>query len=216
MSLERAEFQNPPLRELLLKLSVTFKVLYISPPMPVKIQSTLFKKVQQDGESYQTELEIHKEQLNLLSSDENPEWMEISFEEALQYSDDEWGPTGYISNEITPPVTNAKTKRKFSDMKSSNTRIYSQSGTFLPSDQSAEDKDDEDGTEGEDEDDEDYDEENDEENDQPPLSRRRLDWRYALVWESSSDYHCCVYANLIFFDYSTVFWGFFIFLFLLR
>jgi hypothetical protein len=40
MMLEVAEFQDPPLLELLLKLSVTFKVLNISPPTSVKIQST--------------------------------------------------------------------------------------------------------------------------------------------------------------------------------
>ena len=173
-TIERAEFQNPPLLNLLLKLSVAFKVLYIPPPKSNKIGPPA-KKAQRDGESYQTELENYNEELNFLNSDEDPEWMEIYFEEALQIPYDAWGPIGYISNETTPPVANAKTKRKFSDMKSSNTRIYSQSGTFLPSDQSAEDKDDEEGTEDEDEEDEDYDEENEEENDQPPLSRRRLD-----------------------------------------
>ena len=173
VTIERAKFQNPPLLNLLLKLSVTFKVLYISPPTSVKIQST-FSKGQQAGESYQTELENYKQELKLLNSDEDPEWMENYLEEALQIPYDAWGPIGYISNEITPPVANAKTKRKFSDIMSSNTR-YSQGGTFLPSDQSAEADEVQDATEDEDEDDEDYDEENDEENDQPPLSRRRLD-----------------------------------------
>ena len=173
-TIERAEFQNPPLLNLLLKLSVAFKVLYIPPPKSDKIGPPA-KKAQRAGESYQTELENYNEELKFMNSDEDPEWMENYFEEALQIPYDAWGPIGYISNEIAPPVANAKTKRKFSDMISSNTR-YSQGGTFLPSDQSADDEDDEDAAEDEDEDDdEDYDEENDEENDQPPLSRRRFD-----------------------------------------
>ena len=46
-----------------------------------------------------------------LNSDDDSNWMEVSFE-ALEYLDNEWGPTGYISNEMTPPV--AMTKWKFS------------------------------------------------------------------------------------------------------
>ena len=171
---EKAEFQNSALLELLLKLSDTFKVLYISPPTSVKIQST-FKKAQRAGESYQTELEDYKEELKLLNSDDDPNWMEVYFKASLQFSENEWGPAGYISNQIIPPASSTKTKRKFSDMVSSNTR-HSQGGTFLPSDQSAEEDEVQDATEDEDdEDDEDYDEENDEENDQPRTSRRRLD-----------------------------------------
>ena len=177
MMLEKAKFQNSPLLNLLLLISVTFKVLYISPPTSVKIQST-FNKAQQAGESFQTELENYKEELKLLNSDHDPKWMEVYFEKALEFRDVEWGPTGYISNKMTPPVANVQTKRKFSDM-SSNTR-YSQGGTFLPSDQSAEEDEVQDATEDEDDEDdedydEDYDEENDKENDKPPTSRRRLD-----------------------------------------
>ena len=179
VTLETVEIQNPPLLELLLKLSDTFKVLYISPSTSVRIKST-FKKAQRAGELYQTELEDYKEELELLNSDDDPDWMEVYFAEALQFSDNEWGPAGYISNQIIPPASSTKTKRKFSDMVSSNTR-HSQGGTFLPSDQSAEEDEVQDATEDEDdEDDEDYDEENDdeendEENDQPCTSRRRLD-----------------------------------------
>ena len=171
ITLETVEIQNPPLLELLLKLCDTFKVLYISPPTSVKIQST-FRKTQR--ESYQTELENYKEELKLLNSDDNPNWMEVYFAEALEYPDDKWGPAGYISNEIKPPASSTQTKRKFSEV-SFNTR-HSQGGTFSPSDQTAEEDEVQDATEDEDdEDDEDYDEENDEENDQPPMSRRRLD-----------------------------------------
>jgi hypothetical protein len=86
-------------------------------------------------------------------------------------------PTGYISNEITPPVTYARTKRKYTDMITSNLR-FSDGGTFLPFDQSAGAVERQDATENEDEDDENHNEENggenDEENDQPPSSRRRF------------------------------------------
>ena len=108
--LEDIIFLNHPLRELLLRLSVAFKVLYISPPTSNKIVPPA-RKAQQAGESYQTELENYNEELRFLNSDDDPKWMEAYFEEALQYSDNEWGLTGYISNKMTPP-----------------------GGTFLPSD----------------------------------------------------------------------------------
>ena len=169
--LEKAGFQNVPLRELLFLMSFHFKVLYISPPTPAKIQSTLLAKMtQRAGESYETTLENYQEDLNRLNSKENSDWMELSFDEALRFSDNEWGPIGYISNEMTPPVASDKIKRKYSDMASSNTR-NSQGGTFSPFDQSE----DEDTAEYEDEEDEDYGERNDDEDYQPPSTRRRLD-----------------------------------------
>ena len=178
VTLETVEIQNPPLLELLLKLSVAFKVLYIQPPKSNKIGPPA-KLTQPAGESYQLELENYNEELRFLNSDKDSDWMEVYFKAALRFSDNEWGPAGYISNQIIPPASSTKTKRKFSDMVSSNTR-HSQGGTFLPSDQSAEEDEVQDTTEDEDdEDDEDYDEENDEKNDeeydQPPASRRRLD-----------------------------------------
>jgi hypothetical protein len=84
--------------------------------------------------------------------------MEVYFEDALQFPDDGWGPTGYISNEMTPPFAIANT-----DMISSNIR-YDQGGTFLLFDQSAEADEGQDATENE-----------DEEMDQLPSSRRRFD-----------------------------------------
>ena len=173
ITLETVEIQNPPLLELLLRLSVAFKVLYIQPPKSNKIGPP-GKLAQRTGESYQKELEDYNEELKFLNSDEGSNWMEVYFKAALEYPDDEWGPAGYISNEIKLPASSTQTKRKFSEV-SFNTR-HSQGGTFSPSDQTAEEDEVQDATEDEDdEDDEDYDEENDEENDQPPMSRRRLD-----------------------------------------
>ena len=167
MMLEIANFQNPPLLNLLLKLSVAFQVLYIPPPRPKKIGPP-GRMAQPSGESYQTELENYKEELRFLNSDEGSNWMEIYFKDALRFSDDEWGPTGYILNEMTSP--NVSTKRKFTDMISSNIR-YNQGGTFLPSDQADEDQD---ATMNEGEDSGGNDEENEEENNEPPSSRRRF------------------------------------------
>ena len=62
--------------------------------------------------------------------------MEKSFEEALRFRDDKWGPTGYIENEMECPSAIANTKQKYTDMSSSILR-YNQGGDFLP-DQSAE------------------------------------------------------------------------------
>ena len=170
MTLETIEFQNPPLLDLLFNLSVAFKVLYIPPPRSKKAVPP-GKTAQPAGESYQTELENYKEELRFLNSDEDSNWMEVYFKDALRFSDDEWGPTGYISNEMTSP--NVSTKRKFTDMISSNIR-YNQGGTFLPSDQADEDQD---ATMNEGEDYDDHEEnsgENDEENDEPPPFRRRF------------------------------------------
>ena len=168
--LEKAGFQNIPLRELLFLLSFHFKVLYISPPTPAKIQSTLLAKMtQRAGESYETTLENYQEDLNRLNSEENSNWMEVSFDEALQFSDDKWGPIGYISNEMTPPVASAKIKRKFGEMSSSHTR-NSQGGDFSPFDQSEGED-----TTGYEDDDEDYNEGDDGGDYQPPSTRRRLD-----------------------------------------
>ena len=59
-TIERAKFRNAPLRELLLIIFLNFKVLYVSPPTPVKFESTLLAEMaQQAGESYQKELEIY-------------------------------------------------------------------------------------------------------------------------------------------------------------
>jgi hypothetical protein len=136
-TIERAEFQNPPLRELLLNLSYAFKVLYIPPPRRDKIGPP-GRKAQQTGDSYETELENYKEELRFLNSDKDSNWMEVYFEEAIQFPVDECGPTGYVSNQMEPPPSAiANTKRKYTDMTSSNIR-YNQGGIFLLADQSAE------------------------------------------------------------------------------
>ena len=55
----------------------------------------------------------------MLHSEEHLDRMEVDFQNVLQLSDDEWGPTGYILNKKTPPVLNPATKRKYSDMTTS-------------------------------------------------------------------------------------------------
>ena len=90
--------------------------------------------------------------------------MELKFEEALRHSADEWGPTGHIVNQQTPPTAN-KTKRRYSDMTSSRLP-YSQGANFLPSEQIVEEDEGENAGEIEDE--------GNEENDRPPRTRRRL------------------------------------------
>ena len=174
-TIEKAKFQNPPLRELLLIISLHFKALYVSPPTPVKFESTLLAEMsQQAGESYQKELENYNKGLNRLNSKENSDWMEKSFEEALRFRDDKWGPTGYIQNEMEFPSAIA-TKRKYTDMTSSSLR-YNQGGDFLP-EQSAETDEGQDVIMNEDVDYEDMYEssgETREENNQASSSRRRL------------------------------------------
>jgi len=168
LMLEEVAFQNSPLFNLLLKLSFAFKVLYILPPKPNKIGPP-GKKAQQTGESYEAELKDFNEELRFLNSDKDSNWMEGYFEEAIRSPGDEWGSTGYISNEIRFPSNDSKRK-----LRSSNTR-YNQGGTF--SDPSAEADEGQDATMDESKDYEDYDEgdgENDEGNGEPPSSRRRL------------------------------------------
>ena len=132
-TIESANFENLPLLNLLLKLSVAFKVLYIAPPRRGKIGPP-GKIAKQTEESYQMELENYNEELKFLNSEKDSRWMEVYFEDAMQFSDDEWGPTGYVLKELELPSAN--TKRKYSDMTSSNLR-YNQGGDFLP-EQSAE------------------------------------------------------------------------------
>ena len=128
-TIERANFQNSPLLNLLLQLSVAFKVLYIAPPRREKIGPP-GKMAKQTEESYQTELENYNEELKFLNSDEDSNWMEVYFEDALRFSNDEWGRTAFKLNEMEyPAITN--TKRKYTDMTSSNLR-YNQGGDFLP------------------------------------------------------------------------------------
>ena len=56
--------------------------------------------------------------------------MEVYFEDALRFSNDEWGRTAFKLNEMEyPAITN--TKRKYTDMTSSSLR-YNQGGDFLP------------------------------------------------------------------------------------
>ena len=171
MMLEEVDFQNLPLLELLFKLSAAFQVLYVSPPKSINIQNPPVKK---SKESYQSEPENLTEGLKFLKSDDDSNWMEVYFENALQFTDDEWGPTGYISNEITSSFATANnTKRKYTDMMTSNIR-YNQGGTFY---QSSKEDEGQDIIMNESEDDEDYDDnggESVEKNDQPSSSRRRL------------------------------------------
>jgi serine/threonine protein kinase len=177
-NIETAGFENRPLLRLLRKLSVAFKVLYIAAPDPDIIDPPA-KNVQRTRESYQKELGNYNEELRFLSSDEDPNWMEVYFKQALDSSDDAWGPTEYQLNKITPPVATMNTKRKYTDMRSSDSRYYNQGGTFLSFDQNAEEDEGQDATENEGEDVEHYDEEhsdggeNDEENDQRRQTRRR-------------------------------------------
>ena len=133
--LEDTKFQNPPLLNLLFKLSVAFKVLYIAPPRREKIGPP-GKIAKQTEESYQMELENYNEELKFLNSEKDSRWMEVYFDDAMQLPDDEWGPTGYVLKELEFPSATANTKRKYSDMTSSNLR-YNQGGDFLP-EQSAE------------------------------------------------------------------------------
>ena len=97
-TIDTVKFQNLPLRDLLLVISFHFKVLYISPPTKlVKFQSPLLAEMaQQTGKSYQKELELYEKGLDRLNSKENSKLMEDCFENAIKFSDDEWGPTGYI------------------------------------------------------------------------------------------------------------------------
>ena len=129
-------------------------------------------RAQQTGDSYRTALQTYKEDLDFLNSKEDSNWMEVEFEQALQFSASEWGPTEYILNKKTPPITNAKSRRTYSDMTTSRLR-YTQGGTFLSSGQIVEVEEDQDAGNVSDED---KDEEDNEENDQPPRTRRRLDW----------------------------------------
>ena len=128
MTVESAKFKNFPLLNLLLKLSYAFKVLYIAPPRRVKIGPP-GKTTQQVGESYQTELANYEEELKFLNSDKGSNWMEVYFEDAIQFPDDEWGDTGFIFNEMANPE--ALNKRKFTDMTTSALRS-NQGGDFLP------------------------------------------------------------------------------------
>ena len=155
--LKEVQFENSPLRDLLLKISANFRCLYIEPLTSEPSSKSAGKLAKQAEELNQ---QIYKQDLNFLNSDAKSDWMELKFEEALRHSADEWGPTGYILNEQSSPTAN-KTKRRYSDMTSS-----SQGGIFLPSEQIVEE--DEDENAGEDGD------EGTEENVQPPRTRRRL------------------------------------------
>jgi hypothetical protein len=174
--LEEVAFQNPPLRELLFKLSDTFKFLYIPPPRAINIQIAPLNRIQRAGESNQMELEAYNEVRKFLNSDEDSNWMEVYFKDAI---DDEWGPAGYVSNEIELPSTSSK--RKFSDMTSSKIR-FNQGGTFTPSVPSSEVDESEDATMDEIEEYEEQDDESVEANDDddddddylPSSSRRRI------------------------------------------
>jgi len=118
LMLEEAEFQNPPLRNLLLGFHVAFKVLYNPPPKLNKIGPPA-KRAQRAEDSYKVELEIYEEELRFLNSDNDSNWMEVDFENALQSPVDEWGLTGYISNTTG---ANVNTKWKYTGMISSNIR----------------------------------------------------------------------------------------------
>ena len=101
---------------------------------------------------------------SFMNSDKHSDWMEVGFDEALHCSDEKWGPTKYIENEMTPPP-NVKTKDCYS-----NTSSYGQGGDFSASSSQTN----EDATEDKGEDTREYDEVNVDEINQPSSSRRRL------------------------------------------
>ena len=129
-TISTVDFENPPLLDLLLKLSVAFKVLYIDPPNS-NVISPPNRMAQRGGESYAKELEDYKEQLAFLNSDKDSNWMEIYFEDAIRFPGDRWGPTGYIFKEPELPESALHAKRKYTDMTTSALR-YNQGGDFLP------------------------------------------------------------------------------------
>ena len=95
----RAKFQNRPLFKLLLDISVNLRPLYVTPSASgEKLTKPQIKKAQWVEESYEQALEIHKEDLDFLNSQEFSNWMELRFIQALKCSDDEWGSTEYILN----------------------------------------------------------------------------------------------------------------------
>ena len=63
--LKSVQFKNPPLLKLLLKISVKFSPLYISPP---RLTGSEAKKAQQAGDSYRTALQTYKEDLDFLNT----------------------------------------------------------------------------------------------------------------------------------------------------
>ena len=151
--IEDAEFQNPPLRDLLLIIFHHFKALYIKPPTSLKIENTfLADMAQQAGESYETKLENYNMGLKRLNSKENSNWMEKSFDEALRLRNDKWGPTGYIKNEMQSPPANPK--RKYSDMITSDLRVNQDGDFLLPSAKVEEEEEEEEDEEEEEEDEE--------------------------------------------------------------
>jgi hypothetical protein len=166
--LERAKFENAPLLDLLLEISVNFRPLYVTPsPSNKKLTKSQINKAQRMQESYQQALETHKDDLNFLNNPKYSNWMEVSFNDAIECSNDEWGPADKVFKEMAPPVFDPRAKRLYSDMRSSNLG-HSQGGTFPPD--NAEVDVDEDAEVPE----EDESEEDIEEDHQPPRTRRRL------------------------------------------
>ena len=103
--IEKAKFQNPPLVELLLDISVNLRPLYVTPSASNKrLTKSQINKGQRVEESYQQALEIHKEDLDFLNSKENSNWMEDAFQKALEKTTDEWGRTDYVLNKKALPV----------------------------------------------------------------------------------------------------------------
>ena len=157
--LTKANFQNAPLRKLLLTISLTFAPLYNLPPKDDGL-TTILLATPSTGHSAHHEANICR-----LNSRAFSNWMELSFIQALEYPDDEWGLTAYILNEKAPPVIDPKAKRLYSDMRSSNLG-HSQAGTFpaeVDVDEHAEVSEEDENKEGIVED---Y---------QPPRTRRRVD-----------------------------------------
>ena len=90
ISIARAKFQNPPLRKLLLIISMTFAPLYTSPPEDDGLATILL------ATPSAWNVENHEANIRILNSQEFSNWMELSFIQALKCSADEWGLTEYI------------------------------------------------------------------------------------------------------------------------
>ena len=158
-TIERAKFQNAPLRKLLFTISRTFAPLYNSLPEDDGLPTILLATPSAENVTH------HEANIRRLNSREFSNWMELSFIRALEYPDDEWGRVDYILNEKAPPVLDPKAKRLYSDMRSSNLG-YSQAGTFPAEVDVDEDAEVSEGDKGEGNIEEDY---------QPPRTRRRVD-----------------------------------------
>ena len=92
----------------------------------------------QHTQDYQSDFQNYKAKKAFLHSKEHLNWMEIAFQKMLQFSENTWGPIGYILNKKKPPILNHSTKWKYTNMIMSMLQ-YRQGGTFHPPEQIAED-----------------------------------------------------------------------------